>query len=197
MDQPILRADARANRIRLIAAAHEVFRERGLDAEMKEIAERAGVGVATLYRNFATREDLVAAMAAEVQGRMQAILAEALGAPDAIDGLRHVLRSGFQMLDQYGYLMAVFHQRLHGEGSRDDGERHWAKEQQIIGPLQALVDRGIESGVFRAGIDAELVAYRILTSLLPPIYTALRQTRSLDEIVDRNVDLLLHGLVER
>jgi AcrR family transcriptional regulator len=194
MDQPPLRADARANRARLIEAAHEVFRERGLDAEMREIAERAGVGIATLYRNFATREDLVAAMVAEVEERMQAILAGALTEHDAIAGLRHVLRSGFEMLDQYGYLMAVFHQRIHGQGNGEDDERHWAKERQILGPLMALVTRGTQTGSFRADLDVELVAYRILTSLLPPIYQALRQTRTRDEIVDRNIDLLLRGI---
>ena len=59
---PSERADARANRARLVEAARAVFSERGLAAEMKEIAERAGVGVGTIYRNFPSKEDLIVAI---------------------------------------------------------------------------------------------------------------------------------------
>ncbi|WP_250000045.1 TetR/AcrR family transcriptional regulator [Actinoplanes sp. M2I2] len=55
-----LRADAQRNRVALLAAAREVFGEHGLDASLDEIARRAGVGNATLYRRFPTRRDLIA-----------------------------------------------------------------------------------------------------------------------------------------
>jgi AcrR family transcriptional regulator len=55
-----LRADAERNRLRIIAAALEVFAERGLDVPMEDVARHAGVGVATLYRRFPTRGDLIA-----------------------------------------------------------------------------------------------------------------------------------------
>jgi AcrR family transcriptional regulator len=54
-----LRADAARNRDRIVAAARAVFAERGLDAPLDEVARRAGVGVATLYRRFPTRADLI------------------------------------------------------------------------------------------------------------------------------------------
>jgi AcrR family transcriptional regulator len=60
-DTPPLRADAARNRERIVAAAREVFAERGLDAPIEDVARRAGVGVATLYRRFPTRADLIAA----------------------------------------------------------------------------------------------------------------------------------------
>jgi AcrR family transcriptional regulator len=60
-----LRADAERNRIALLAAAREVFSEQGLDASLDEIARRAGVGNATLYRRFPTRQDLIAAVFAD------------------------------------------------------------------------------------------------------------------------------------
>jgi AcrR family transcriptional regulator len=56
-----LRADARANRDLIIAAARAMFAEHGLDVPMKDIADRAGVGVGTLYRRFPDRESLIAA----------------------------------------------------------------------------------------------------------------------------------------
>jgi AcrR family transcriptional regulator len=59
--EPSLRSDAERNRTLVLAAAHEVFAEQGLQAPMAEIARRAGVGIATLYRRFPTREDLITA----------------------------------------------------------------------------------------------------------------------------------------
>lgn len=189
MNEPVLRADARANRTRLIEAAHAVFRERGLDAEMKEIAERAGVGIATLYRNFATREELVAAMLAEVQERMQQTVRGALIPDDPADGIRSLLRSGFEMLDDYGYLMTVFHDSLHA-----DAVKHLQKSDEITTTLTELVQRGVTSGIFRPTLDVELAAIRILTSFLPPLYQKLRETRDLETIVEAQADLLLYGM---
>ncbi|MFD1913968.1 TetR/AcrR family transcriptional regulator [Halodurantibacterium flavum] len=60
-DNTSLRADALRNRERIIAAAEEVFLERGANVNLDEVARRAGVGVATLYRRFSTREELLAA----------------------------------------------------------------------------------------------------------------------------------------
>jgi AcrR family transcriptional regulator len=56
------RSHARRNHELLVAAAREVFAERGVDASLEEIARRAGVGVGTLYRHFATRDALVEAV---------------------------------------------------------------------------------------------------------------------------------------
>jgi AcrR family transcriptional regulator len=56
-----LRADAARNRAAIIAVARDVFAEQGLEAPLEAIAARAGVGIATLYRRFPTREKLVAA----------------------------------------------------------------------------------------------------------------------------------------
>jgi AcrR family transcriptional regulator len=56
-----LRTDAQRNRDRLISAASAVFAEQGLGAPMAEVARRAGVGIATLFRRFPTRNDLITA----------------------------------------------------------------------------------------------------------------------------------------
>ncbi|MEO6857797.1 MAG: TetR/AcrR family transcriptional regulator, partial [Solirubrobacteraceae bacterium] len=60
-----LRADAERNRRRLIDAATAIFCERGLEVGVGEIAERAGVGRGTLFRNFPCKEDLIAAVVVE------------------------------------------------------------------------------------------------------------------------------------
>lgn len=77
-----LRADAERNRQRLIAAAREVFAERGLHVPMEDIARHAGVGVATLYRRFPTRAQLIAgAFEAKMCAYADAV-AQALAEPD-------------------------------------------------------------------------------------------------------------------
>lgn len=59
------RADARQNRLLLVLAAREVFVEQGPDAPLEAVARRAGVGNATMYRHFASRQELVLAVHAD------------------------------------------------------------------------------------------------------------------------------------
>src|SRR5690348_15442072 len=59
------RTDAVVNHARILEAAQSVLAERGMDMEVNEVADRAGVGVGTLYRHFANREDLVRAVLAQ------------------------------------------------------------------------------------------------------------------------------------
>jgi AcrR family transcriptional regulator len=56
------RADARANNDKLVAAARALFTEKGTSAPLEEVAERAGVGIGTLYRHFPTRHALLEAV---------------------------------------------------------------------------------------------------------------------------------------
>ena len=60
-----MRADARRNRDALLAAARTVFVERGVDAPLDDVAKRAGIGNATMYRHFPTRQDLIVAVYAD------------------------------------------------------------------------------------------------------------------------------------
>ena len=57
-----LRADARINHDKLVAAARALFTEKSTSAPLEEVAERAGVGIGTLYRHFPTRQALLEAV---------------------------------------------------------------------------------------------------------------------------------------
>ncbi|MEU2438432.1 helix-turn-helix domain-containing protein [Streptomyces rubradiris] len=83
--QRLRRTDARLNRERLLAAAHEVFTEAGPGASLNEIARRAGVGPGTLYRHFPNRQTLLTAV---LGNRIQALCeyAEKLRTADSADG---------------------------------------------------------------------------------------------------------------
>jgi AcrR family transcriptional regulator len=77
-----LRADAERNRAALLAAAREIFSEHGLDASLDEIARRAGVGNATLYRRFPTRRELIAEVFAGQMAEYVQLAERALAEPD-------------------------------------------------------------------------------------------------------------------
>src|ERR1700727_3708848 len=87
-----LRADAQRTRRRLLEAATELFSERGLEVGVADIAARAGVGRGTLFRNFPSKEHLIAAIVVE---RMHESIPRAHQALDA-GGPRTAL---FQLLD--------------------------------------------------------------------------------------------------
>jgi len=77
-----LRVDAERNRVALLTAAREVFAEQGLEAPLEEIALRAGVGIATLYRRFPTRGQLVAAALVDKIAQYAEAAEQALAIPD-------------------------------------------------------------------------------------------------------------------
>ena len=189
MEAFTLRADARANRARLIAAAHEVLRERGVEAEIKEIAERAGVGVGTFYRNFPTKEDLIVAIAQEMFDAIAAVTDAAQAEDDPIDALRVLIAGGLATVQRFGDLMEMLH------GMMPPG----CKEQIIgsIDPLArvaAVIQKGIDAGLYRPDIDTELVATSVIGVFHPGILAKLLATRTLDQIVEARLDLALRGL---
>ncbi len=81
-----LRADAERNRERILEAAREVFAEQGLQASTNEVARRAGVGVATLFRRFPSRDDLVGAVFADKMRAYVDAVDTALAEVDAWQG---------------------------------------------------------------------------------------------------------------
>ena len=87
-----LRADARRNRDRIIEAAREVFGEHGLDASMNEVARHAEVGVATLFRRFPNREQLIAATFANPMAEYAALIESAIQDPDPWQGFCEYVR---------------------------------------------------------------------------------------------------------
>lgn len=81
-----LRSDARENRDRILAAAAQAFADEGVGVSLIEIARRAGVGNATLHRNF-TREQLIEELFRDWFGRRKAVAEQALADPDPWHGL--------------------------------------------------------------------------------------------------------------
>lgn len=86
-----VRSDARDNRARILEAARTVFGELGLSAPMREVARHAGVGPATLYRHFPTKQALISETFAEQRRACRAAVHDALADSDPWRGFRHMV----------------------------------------------------------------------------------------------------------
>jgi AcrR family transcriptional regulator len=89
-----LRADARRNREKVLAAARAVFSEQGVDAQMDDVAHRAQVGVGTVYRHFPTKEALVYALTDELFDVIAAHARELLEHDDPWEAFKDALWFG-------------------------------------------------------------------------------------------------------
>jgi AcrR family transcriptional regulator len=96
LEERALRADAQRNLARILEAAREVFAKEGIEATVADVAERAGVGTATIFRRFPTKDDLIAAV---VEQRLENVARqgrEALAGKNAMKGLHQLMRSGIE-----------------------------------------------------------------------------------------------------
>ncbi len=89
MPEVAVRADARRNRIRILEAAQQAITEVGIDVSMDDIAKLADVGKGTLYRHFASREDLLTAILEARVERIEAVADEAVH--NGKEGFAHFL----------------------------------------------------------------------------------------------------------
>lgn len=92
-----LRADAQRNLARVLDAAREVFAEQGIDAPVTEIADRAGVGVGTIFRRFPTKDDLLVAVVEQRTTQLIDAADTALESGDPGAALRHFLEKAAAM----------------------------------------------------------------------------------------------------
>jgi AcrR family transcriptional regulator len=141
-----LRKDAERNRLRILRAAAEVFTERGLRATLDDVADRAGVGIGTVYRRFPDKEALVEALFTERLDRLVGFAEQALADPDPWAGLVDLLeRAGTEMAGDRG-LRQMFMYATYGH---DRVEQARARMQPVI---SKVVERAQAAGVLRADL---------------------------------------------
>ena len=92
-----LRADAQRNLVRVLDAAREVFAEHGIDAPVTEIADRAGVGVGTIFRRFPTKDDLLVAVVEQRTEQLIEAADLALASSDPGAALRRFMETATAM----------------------------------------------------------------------------------------------------
>jgi AcrR family transcriptional regulator len=153
-----LRSDALDNRERILAAARAVFAAEGLQAPIREVARRAGVGPATLYRRFPTKELLVTAAFADELRACHAILDEGLADPDPGRAFRRVIERLYEQHARNRGFVAAF-------VSAFPGAVDLAADRAIaLGSLAELVRRAQEAGHVRAGVSVDDVVLMLLAN---------------------------------
>ncbi|MFF2846766.1 TetR/AcrR family transcriptional regulator [Streptomyces sp. NPDC058001] len=179
------RADALRNRERIVVAAREMFVEYGPEVPLDEVARRAGVGNATLYRNFPDRSALVHEVVCYVMDRTagQAETALAEGG-DPFEGLRAFVHQAAE--ERIGALCPML--------SGDFDTHHpdlMAARDRIEGLVTALMNRARDAGQLRDDVDVGdlMVALSQLTRPLPGTGCL-----NFDRFVHRHLQVFVDGL---
>ncbi|KUN60464.1 TetR family transcriptional regulator [Streptomyces canus] len=174
----MVRSDALENRARILAAAREALTADG-NTSMNQIAQRAGVGAGTLYRNFPTREALVLAVYQDEVDRIIGTVPDLLAGMPPLEALRHWTTD---LVDAM--------RRKHGLGDALSPSAHLAISEQSYGPVIAaiteILDAGNKDGSIRA--DADPGDFLQLTAAL------WRAASSPEDRAPRMLALILDGL---
>ncbi|MFI9049278.1 TetR/AcrR family transcriptional regulator [Streptomyces sp. NPDC053427] len=183
---PRLRADALRNRERIIAAARETLVEFGAEAPLDEIARRAGVGNATLYRHFADRRELIhhvtLSVMARTADRAESALAEE---SDAFQALRRFVHAAVE--ERIGALCPLLSDSI--DLSHPD---LLAASERLEVAIEAVMRAARDSGQLRTDIAVGdlMVALTQLTRPLPG-----SGCTDFDKFVHRHLQLFLDGLM--
>ena len=158
------RADMVRNRGLLLAAATTAFAERGVEVSMGEIAQRAGVAKGTVFRHFATKEDLLAAIMLQLLDRLLGVANSLLEADDAGEALREFMTAGVEALAaDRAFCEVIGRPSLQHAGVRD-------AINQLREAAEALTDRAREQGAVRndlTGTDVVLLLGGIQQTAAP------------------------------
>ncbi|WP_327403359.1 TetR/AcrR family transcriptional regulator [Streptomyces sp. NBC_01288] len=179
------RADALRNRERIVTAAREMFVEFGPDVPLDEIARRAGVGNATLYRNFPDRDALVREVVCSVMDRVaegaELALAETGDAFTALE--RFVHDSADERVGALCPMMASTFDHFH-----PDLEAARERVEELIGEV---MERARKAGQLRSDVGVGDVMVAVAQLSRPPAGTGCL---SADRFVHRHLQLFLDGL---
>lgn len=141
---PTVRADAARNRESLLAAAEQEFAERGLSASVADIARRAGVAKGTVFRHFATKEDLIASI---VCAHIAALTEAARRLSDAADPGTALLEFLTIAADQRQQHDLTFLQ-----SASESDPRVGEVRDELHSALGTLVGRAHQSGAIRSDV---------------------------------------------
>ncbi len=177
------RADGLANREKLLAAAEEYFAKNGLDAPLQGIAEAAGVGVGTLYRNFASHEELIESLFERLRGRFVEVETYAAAQESGWASLETFLRESVAYLVENPATSEIM--RRHAEN--DPGGR---AARAWVEPLEVFVKQAQNEGAARPDLTGRDL------SAAPLALGSLQNFRVEDrvQIAARMVTLMLDGM---
>jgi AcrR family transcriptional regulator len=143
-----LRSDARRNRERLVASARQLLMSEGADVSVEEITRRAGLGMGTLYRHFATKDELIDAVLEDAFAGLVDAAERAGAADDAWEGF-----CGF--LEQALSLHAANRGLKDALSHREHGARRDRMRARIRPVVRRLIERAQQQGTLRADFTPE------------------------------------------
>ena len=143
-----MRADAQRKMSSLLQAAMEVFRRSGVDAPVREIAEKAGVGLGTVYRHFPQRSDLIVAVF-QAQVDACADAASEIAGKEPGEALVCWMQRYVDFLMTKRGLAAALHS---GDPAYTALPVYF--EKRLLPALKTLLDEAVAAGVVRPGIEA-------------------------------------------
>ncbi len=186
---PQLRSDARRNRERIVAAAKACFASEGVECQMAEVARRAGVGNATVFRHFPTKRDLIVAI---VEARMAEMLALA---DEAVALAREDPEAGLRLLvDGLAAALVADHGLKQMADARFQGDDALTTARDaLLERLGVVVGRCQAAGVVRA--DAEPMDFVVLVHAVASASMGLEEARP--GIHRRYLALALAGMSAR
>ena len=149
-----LRRDAELNLERILVAAQDVFAESGYEASMERIAQRAGVGVGTLYRRFPNKESLVVAIMEMAGQRSLELVSEVLENASPAEGIFEFLR---RCVGLPASLRALVSRSPHL------AETHLAMVESLAGPVTRLLTNAKAAGSIRTDVTFSDIAIILLS----------------------------------
>ena len=145
-----LRADAARNRQRILEAAEEIFSGKGMAVPIDVVAERAGLGIGTLYRHFPTKEALFGAIVTDRFERLVRELEPLCETADpSVALVRFVEGLGAQFAMKKDLMDAM------GAGQVTFGERMVCAKKELHVVLDRLLERGRQAGCVRADVTGD------------------------------------------
>lgn len=179
-------------RERILRAAESAFLRRDFhEVRMEDLARASGVGKGTLYRYFAGKDDLFAALVLDGMDRLRHELeAAASAASEPVLKLEGVVRASLEHLSERRFLLALLYRAEH-KPSRDEA-REWERRRvRLLRVVEDAVGEAVDAGQIR---DVEpAVAAEALFALLRAVDRRRRPGDSLDALVASVFDLFLRG----
>ena len=189
---PALRSDVLRNRRALLQAAHELFAA-GRDVPMYEVARRAGVGQATLYRHFPDRLSLLAALAEEALASLEE---QVRALPPGPDALAAVLRLVAGALARSGAFTEVLQEEEKGGGRCDPGSLLHRMIERVLTLVAGPLEQAKAAGVISADLGRQDIVL-VLAMVKGALDAAGPAPAERVAVADRAVDLALWGLLAR
>ncbi|ABK73047.1 TetR/AcrR family transcriptional regulator [Mycolicibacterium smegmatis] len=143
-----LRKDAERNRKRVLEAARELFAAKGLEPNLNDVARHAGVGVGTVYRRFATKEELLEAIFEDAMNQLTDLAEEALRKSDSWQGFAWFVEQQCQLTVTDRGLREIAFSKCYG------GDRVKAAQDRLSVVTTELVERAQRDGHLRPGVSA-------------------------------------------